>query len=199
MELKFDENKLQNIIQTVSPELLVKSQRRAISKSASRVLTAVIREIRSEYNIKLKDVKKRIKITKGVDSIRLDIKAEKIPLIEFATNKTSAISTTTPRVKIKKNGPSKKLPGMFYAVMQSGHMGIFVRARAKRRLKVNYGNNTYKRVNKNKHEELSITELVGIDLVNSVNKTKAKDKALETFAEVYQSEFIRQLEGKGFV
>ena len=33
---------------------------------------------------------------------------------------------------------------MFYAVMQSGHMGIFVRARAKEKLGVNYGDDQLK-------------------------------------------------------
>ena len=87
---------------------------------------------------------------------------------------------------------------MFYAVMQSGHMGIFIRARAKAKYGVKYGSSKFKRVNKGR-EELSIVELVGIDIVNSVNKTEAEKKALEVFSEAYQSEFVRQLKSNGFV
>ncbi len=198
LDLQFDEQKLENIIKTLSPEILLRTQKRAISVAASKVVTTITREIIKEYNIKAREVKRHIRVAKGVNAIRVNIDAEKISLINFATNKSRATYYTVPVVKIKKNEASKRLPGMFYAVMQSGHMGIFIRARAKARYGVEYGSSKFKRVNKGK-EELSVIELVGIDIVNSVNKTKAEKKVLKVFADAYQSEFIRQLKSNGFI
>ena len=188
--MEFDKQQLDEILKRYSSESIDKAESRALTKTKSKVLTAITRAITAEYNIKARDVKKHIKVIKGHKSILVKIDEKNFKLVEFATNRNIK-QNTIPRVKIKKQGKTTNLPAMFYAVMQSGHMGIYMRARASRRFGI--GSNTYKRIRRKNNEELAITEMPAIDSVDMAEKVNVEDKALEIFRDTFQSEVVRQL------
>ncbi len=191
--MEFNKQQLDEILKRYSSESIDKAESRALTKTKSKVLTAITRAITAEYNIKARDVKKHIKVIKGHKSILVKIDEKNFKLVEFATNRNIK-QNTIPRVKIKKQGRATQLPAMFYAVMQSGHMGIYMRARASRRFGI--GSGTYKRIKEkyNKRgEELAITEMAALDSVDMAEKVNVEDKALEMFRNTFQSEVVRQL------
>jgi len=190
MRLEFDEKILDDILNRYDEKSILIAQKRSISRIASKVVTQISREIRKNYNIKAKDIKKHIKTHKGVDSLVVEIDEKNIPLVAFAKNR-SVYQNTIPIVEVQK-GKRTRLPYMFYAVMNSGHMGLFMRARAMKKRGFVYGSTSYKRVGHNR-EELAINEMVALDAVDMVKKSKVEKVILDTFKENFQSEVVRQL------
>jgi hypothetical protein len=196
IRIELNERELNNILSRYSEETILKAQRRSISRVASRVVTTISREIRKEYNLKARDIKKHIKTLKRSDGLVVEVDEKNYKLIQFNAVRTVRESTI-PKVKIKKNQTATALPMMFYAVMQSGHMGIYMRGRAMEKKGINYGSRTYKRVklstNQKEVEELAINEMVAMDTADMVDKLDIEDKVLEVFKDNFQSEVIRLL------
>jgi len=196
IRIEFNERELNNILIRYSEETILKAQRRSISRVASRVVTTISREIRKEYNLKARDIKKHIKTLKRSDGLVVEVDEKNYKLIQFNAVRTVRESTI-PKVKIKKNQSTTALPMMFYAVMQSGHMGIYMRGRAMEKKGINYGSRTYKRVklstNQREVEELAINEMVAMDTADMVDKLDIEDKVLEVFKDNFQSEVMRLL------
>lgn len=193
--MEFSTQQLDVILRRYSSESIDKAESRALTKTKNRVLTAITRAITAEYNIKARDVKKHIKVIKGHKSILVKIDEKNFKLVEFATNRNIK-QNTIPRVKIKKQGKTTNLPAMFYAVMQSGHIGMYMRARAMKKRGFIYGAEYIKRIKEkyNKRgKELAINEITAIDSVDMFKKVEAEDKALEMFRDTFQSEVVRQL------
>jgi hypothetical protein len=196
IRIEFNERELNDILIRYSEETILKAQRRSISRVASRVVTTISREIRKEYNLKARDIKKHIKTLKRSDGLVVEVDEKNYKLIQFNAVRTVRESTI-PKVKIKKNQTATALPMMFYAVMQSGHMGIYMRGRAMEKKGINYGSRTYKRVklstNQREVEELAINEMVAMDTADMVDKLEIEDKVLEVFKDNFQSEVMRLL------
>ena len=196
IRIELNERELNNILSRYSEETILKAQRRSISRVASRVVTTISREIRKEYNLKARDIKKHIKTLKRSDGLVVEVDEKNYKLIQFNAVRTVRESTI-PKVKIKKNQTATALPMMFYAVMQSGHMGIYMRGRAMEKKGINYGSRTYKRVklstNQKEVEELAINEMVAMDTADMVDKLDIEDKVLEVFKDNFQSEVMRLL------
>ena len=195
--MEFDKQQLDEILKRYSSESIDKAESRALTKTKNRVLTAITRAITAEYNIKARDVKKHIKVKRIGKSLVVEIGEKNFPLVRFTTHRLSrATIKTIPRIKIKKNGHSTRLHYMFYAVMQSGHIGMYMRARAMKKRGFIYGAEYIKRIKEkyNKRgKELAINEITAIDSVDMFKKVEAEDKALEMFRDTFQSEVVRQL------
>lgn len=109
---------------------LARAASRAVNKVAVAARTELIRHVTSEINIKASDIRER---NFGLDKAnirklfaRIRGEGERIALIRFAARQTRRGATYAIR-----RGGRKILPGGFIAVMDSGHVGVYKRARAR--------------------------------------------------------------------
>lgn len=103
----------------------------ALNRTTQMTRTESSRKIRTEYQVKAKDVNKDVIVRRGsVKNLNAELRwrSGNIPLIRFRSS-PSKVPERPPRVlkaSVKRTG-LKKIPGAFVAKMGSGHVGIFVR------------------------------------------------------------------------
>lgn len=138
----------------LQPDIYRNALRSTLNQLGARGKTLATTKIREEYNVKLADLNKKMRVIPATNAnMRAIIQAEgrPIPLLYFNAKQMTAqnrmITRTTGRqmkragrlgqgvtVQIRK-GESVNLPHAFIATMGSGHMGVFMRA-GKSRLKI---------------------------------------------------------------
>lgn len=109
---------------------------RALNQTATHVRSQAVKEVTSQWNIKAKDIRDKIKIrgraTASSPIATLEMRAEPIPLIRFGAKQLKRGGV---RYKLRKAAGFKRLPHAFVAKMRSGHVGVFQR-RGKPRLPI---------------------------------------------------------------
>lgn len=129
---------------------------KAVRASINRTVITLQKEIdvivRKEQNINLKskDVKARVSVSKARGNKTEDIRGQvaihqkPIPLIYFMSNrgsfgrgiktnkKSGKVKRQTVKVRVKKGGSAKTVRGAFIASMRSGHTGLYRRQGQKR-------------------------------------------------------------------
>jgi hypothetical protein len=122
---------VEEALKKFDPQIVSKATTAALNKVGSQAFTAASKEIRSEYNIKAKDLKKAFEFKKARGSVwlaEIQAKGKGTPLIYFSAKQTK--KGVTARV-LKAKG-RKTYPSRFIATMKSGYKGVFVREGKKR-------------------------------------------------------------------
>lgn len=104
---------------------------RALNRTIASVNTEANRRIRSELNIKAKDVRKAITVRRarrGALDASISIEAKAAPIVAYGAKQTRKGVT----VKVKRARGRKLLKSAFIATMKSGHRGVFQRRTEKR-------------------------------------------------------------------
>lgn len=99
---------------------------RAINHTLAKAKTAASRDIRSEYNVKAKELKSALAINKASRKWHegmLIATGRPLPLIAFGARQTRK------GVTVNVMGQRKLVRGAFIATMQSGHRGAFARGK----------------------------------------------------------------------
>ena len=115
----------------------------ALNRAGTSARKSASDEVRSDWNIKQKDLYGYIKITKASSATGTYIfrlKSKPIPLAKFSTASQLVVPAgrrqkRSPSYKLKKAGGRSRVSGSFVAKMKSGHVGIFNR-RGKRSLPI---------------------------------------------------------------
>lgn len=183
------------------PKLTTRVQARAARRALTRALTSarvrVSQRIREELNLKAKVVKEVLFIRKpfGSDDGRLTAELavidRKFPMIEYQPKPVRVSTPMGPRtgvsVKIKKQGPRKKVKGGFMAKMPSGHVGVFRRIPGKKM-------SARGKENKQAIRELFSTRPSDIVKEGSSYLSELQSFAEERFTVEYEREFAFQLD-----
>lgn len=99
---------------------------RAINHTLAKAKTAASRDIRSEYNVKAKELKSALAINKAKRTWlegMLIATGKPLPLIAFGARQTRR------GVTVDVMGKRERLPSAFIGTMASGHRGVFARGK----------------------------------------------------------------------
>lgn len=165
-------------------DLSDRERRAAMARAMNRAITSgranSAKQARKQYNIKSSDVKKTMAIKRATSSspreAQLISTGSTLPINSFRPSKTKKGVT----VKIKNT--RKLFPGAFFAVMKSGHKGIFARAQ----YKGNKLTTRRTRVNRYPLNDLPITEVKTLSVPNAI----ANKQVLFPLSSLIQQKFI---------
>lgn len=165
-----------------TPQKIPKITARAINRAAQSARTEAGREVRKTYLVKHGDVIDTIRIKSANEdnlSANVTSKGHVLPLSKFKVTpgRRPGIKGTSPVLVRVKKGAGGRIKSGFVAQMQSGHIGVFIRA-GKRSSPINqlYGP--------------SIPQMVGSDQVSRL----VEEKAQETLEKRLDHEINRALE-----
>ncbi len=102
----------------------------ALNKTATQGRVFASKEVRKEYTVKSKYIKRGISVYKATKikySATITAKGKRLPLSQFSVSQNKRGTTIHVR-----RGHKKLLKHYFIATMQSGHKGVFVRFGEKR-------------------------------------------------------------------
>lgn len=138
IELTVNERQLKEIQRILRgvPRALPKVVSRAINKSATRARAESVRKLAKHVNLKQKRIREDIQIQKATYSnwsAAVQARGSTIPIREFATTKIVPAGAGFHRPKrgitymIERAAGRRDKPRGFFARMDSGHIGVFVR------------------------------------------------------------------------
>ena len=135
VEIKFDKKKLKRVqaILKEIPGAMGPVMSRGINKTATAAKTRIVRAIAAEVKVAQKAIRDRISLDRASSNrwqATLHITGKRIPLINFGANKLVSGDIS---YQIDPSGGRKRITydrqtnPVFFAVMKSGHKGIFRR------------------------------------------------------------------------
>jgi hypothetical protein len=107
---------------------IARATRMGLNRTGEQLRTQADREIRAEYNVKLKAIRAQSRLRKAAQSgplvVDLDYYgAGKVSLLAYGARQTKRGVT----VAVRRGGGRKLIPGAFIAKMKSGLTGVFAR------------------------------------------------------------------------
>jgi hypothetical protein len=117
---------------------MIKAQVAATNKAANTAVSRTIKAVTKTYNIKQKDLRAQVSITKAnknYPSVRIMVSHKGIPLMDFKPKPNTVAQYTRPEKGVSvewKRGKRQIIKHSFIAKMKSGHTGVFLRKGKKR-------------------------------------------------------------------
>ncbi len=108
---------------------------RALNRAIASVRTLIIRVVAQDLGLKQKEIRDKLTVTQakiGRPWASLAASRKRLPLILFGAKGDYPSRGKGKGVTYRMRGSSGRLPHAFMAVMRSGHVGIFERARTSR-------------------------------------------------------------------
>jgi hypothetical protein len=108
--------------------------RRALNRTADTGRTRIVKEVRTLYRLRAKDIRDRITIRRASGTeleVRIRASGNRLPLVSFdprqVGSKTSRRGTERGGVSVNIKGSRKLIKGAFIATMSNGHRGVYQR------------------------------------------------------------------------
>lgn len=132
IELKVDLKSLENVLGKKARSVIRQAVVRTMNRALSQATTEAKREISKKLNVKQKDIKTRIDVTRATarnPKASIQIADRKLPLVFFNPRREEVLTSRGPRIGVSVviNGVRQLVEGAFLAEVRSGKLGIWKR------------------------------------------------------------------------
>ncbi len=192
IEVWSDIDSLRKQLKRFSTGGITRAQFRALNRAANKAKTLTGRLLSKDYNIKVGDIKPFLKLspraTAKNTTVAIRARSSQLSIFKFA----KGVKRQTARgVRFNSGGGSRVHPHTFFARMDSGHSGIFVRE-TKTRFRRDF--NVSPSTGRTYQTHLGIRELLYPSVAHMITNPVRANKIFELFVNDYPRQLHSQLD-----